>query len=72
MGQQLDEGRNQILSWNKWKWTHNNLKPMGHRKGSPGREVHSNTGLPKEDRRISNKWPNPTSPRTRGSKTKKS
>ena len=30
-------------------------KPMGHSKGSPEREVHSNTGLPKEDRKISKK-----------------
>ena len=30
-------------------------KPMGHSKGSPEREVHSNTGLPIEDRNISNK-----------------
>ena len=28
---------------------------MGHSKGSPEREVHSNTGLPIEDRNISNK-----------------
>ena len=44
---------------------------MGHSKGSPEREVHSNTGLPKKDRNISNKQPNPTSSRTRGTtKTK--
>ena len=36
---------------------------MGHRKGSPEREVHSNTGLPKKDRNISNKQPNPPSPK---------
>ena len=33
---------------------------MGHSKGSPEREVHSNTGLPSKDRNISNKQPNPT------------
>ena len=27
---------------------------MGHREGSPEREVHSNSDLPKEDRKISN------------------
>ena len=32
---------------------------MGHSKGSPEREVHSNTGLPSKDRNISNKHPNP-------------
>ena len=44
---------------------------MGHSKGSMEREVHSNTGLPKEDRKISNKQPNPTSTRTRGTTTNK-
>ena len=39
---------------------------MGHRKGSPEREVHSITGLPKKDRNISNKQSNPTSMRTGG------
>ena len=29
--------------------------PMGHSKGSPEKEVHSNTGLPLKDRNISNK-----------------
>ena len=33
---------------------------MGHNKDSPEREVHSDTGLPKKDRHISNKQPNPT------------
>ena len=44
---------------------------MGHSKGSPEREVHSSTGLPKEERKISNKQPNPTSKRTRGTTTNK-
>ena len=39
---------------------------MGHGKGSPEREVHSNTGLPKKYRNHSNKQPNPTTTRTRG------
>ena len=39
-------------------------------KGSPKREVHSNTGLPKVDRSISNKQPNLTSTRTGGTTTK--
>ena len=30
---------------------------MGHRKGSPEREVHSNTGLPKKNRNILNEQP---------------
>ena len=45
---------------------------MGHSKGSPEREVHSNTGLPKKDRKISNiKQPYPTSKTTRGTTTNK-
>ena len=49
---------------------------MGHIKGSPEREVHSNTGLPKvsylfkKDRNISNKQPNATAKRTQGTTTK--
>ena len=45
-------------------------KLMGHSKGSREREVHSNTGLPKKDRNISNKQPNPTITRTGGTTTK--
>ena len=33
---------------------------MEHSEGSPEREVHSNTGLLKKDRNISNKQPGPT------------
>ena len=43
---------------------------MGHSEGSPEREVHSNTGLPKKDRNISNKQPNPMPTRTGGTTTK--
>ena len=46
-----------------------NPKPMGHRKGSCGREVHSDTGLPKKNRNISNKQPTPTLTRTLGTTT---
>ena len=42
---------------------------MGHREDSPERELHSDTGLPKKDRNISNKQPNPTSTRTGGTTT---
>ena len=37
---------------------------MGLSKGSAEREDHSNTGLPKKNRNISNKQPNPTPTRT--------
>ena len=45
-------------------------KPMGHSKGSPERELHSDTGLPKKNRNILNEQPNPTSTRTQGTTTK--
>ena len=47
---------------------HNNPKLMGHSEGSSQREV--DTGLPKKDRNISNKQPNPTPIRTQGTTTK--
>ena len=43
---------------------------MVHSKVSPEREVHSNTGLPKKNRNISNKQFNPIPTRTQGIKTK--
>ena len=44
---------------------------MGHSKGSPEREVPSNIGVPKKDRKIPNKQPNPTSTKTGGTTTNK-
>jgi len=49
----------------KWKWKHNNTKPMGFRKSSAKREAHSNTNLPKETRETSNKQPQYTPKATR-------
>ena len=43
---------------------------MGHSKGSPEREIHSDTGLPKQNRKISNQQPNLTSKITRGTTNK--
>ena len=43
---------------------------MGHSEGSPEREVHSDTGLPKKNRNISKKQPNLTPTRIRGTTTK--
>ena len=48
MDEEWDQKRNQKVSGNKQKWTHNNPKLMGHSEGSPEREVHSDTGLPKK------------------------
>ena len=39
MGQERDSGRNQKVSGNKWKWTHNSPKLMEQNKGSPDREL---------------------------------
>lgn len=51
MGQQWNQGRNQKLPWDKWKWTHNS-KSVGHSKSSPNkREIHSNMGLLQEARK---------------------
>ena len=46
-------------------------KNMGHSESTPKREVHSNTGLPKKDRNISNKQPKPIYTRTGGTTTSK-
>ena len=43
---------------------------MGHSKGSPEMEVHSDTGLPKKNTNSSDKQPNHTPTRTRGTTTK--
>ena len=71
MGQEWDQGRNQEVSGNKWKTTHNNQKLMGHSKGSPETQVYTDTSLPKKDRNILNKHPNPIPIRTGGTTTKK-
>ena len=63
MGQQWGQGRNQKVLGNKWKW-HNDQKPIGHSESSPEREVYSIIDLPKEERKILKKQPNPTSKRT--------
>ena len=70
-GWRMRLGKKSKSFWKHMKWTHNNRKPMGHSKGSPEKEVHSNTGLPKKDRNISNKQPNTTSIRTGGTTTNK-
>ena len=47
--------RNQNMHRNKGRWKHNNPKPMGHFKCSPKGKVHSNTGIPQETSKKSNK-----------------
>ena len=46
---------NQKIPRNKIKWKHDSRKLMGCSKGSSEREVYSNTILPQEKRKISNK-----------------
>ena len=50
---------------NELKWKYNTTKPMGHCKSSAKGKVHSNTGLPQETRKKSNKQPNSTTKATR-------
>ena len=45
---------NKNFNGNKWKWKHNCLKPLKYSKGSPNREVHSNTSLSQKIRNLSN------------------
>ena len=59
---------NQKISRNKWQWKHDNSKPMGCNKSSLKREVYSNTILPRETRKTSNRQPNCT-PKTTGKRT---
>ena len=49
----------------KWKQKHNDLKPLGCSKNSSKREVYSDTSLPQETRKISNKQPNLKAKQTR-------
>ena len=58
MGQQWDQGRNKEIPWNKWKWEHNNPKPVGHRKSKPKRDIHSIIDLSEKTRKSSNKQSN--------------
>ena len=69
-GSRMRLGQKSKSFWKQIK-THNNAKLMAHSKGRPEREIHSNIGLPKKDRNISNKQSNPKSTRTRGTTTNK-
>ena len=57
----MDHWRNQRGNFkilrDKLKWKHNDPKPMGCGKNSSKREVYTNTRLPQETRKISNKQP---------------
>ena len=53
------------------KMQHNDPKVLGHSKSSSKREVYSNTILPQETRKISNKQPNLIPKATRDRRTTK-
>ena len=55
----------------KWKWNHKDPKPMGYSKSISKKKVYSNTILPQEIRKISNKQPNLTPKATRERRTNK-
>ena len=55
MGQPVNKRRNLKIYGDKWKWKHNSPKPLRYSKRSHTREVYSNTGLPQEARKMSNK-----------------
>ena len=57
--------RNQNMHRNKWKWKHDNLKPVGFSKSSAKGKVQSSTSLPPETREKLNEWPNLVTKATR-------
>ena len=52
-------------SRNKWQWKHDNSKPIGCSESSSKRDVYSNTILPQETRKTSNRKPNFSNKTTR-------
>ena len=62
---------NQKIPRNKWQWKHDDPKPMRCSKSCSKMEVYSNTILPQETRKISNKQPNLTPKAIRERRTKK-
>ena len=60
--------KNQKVSGNKWKWTQNSPKPMGH--SEDRRKFIAIQASLKKDRNIPNKQPKPTPTGIWGTKTK--
>ena len=56
---------------NEWQWKHDNPKPIGFSKSSAKEKIHSNTILPQERRKTSNRQPNFTPKTTGKRRTKK-
>ena len=61
--QQITEEIKICKKWMKMKTQQ--PKPVGHCKSSAKGKVHSNTGIPQETRKKSNKWPNSAPKATR-------
>ena len=55
--QGINQKGNQTISRNKWQWKHDNSKSMKCSKSSSRREAYSNTILPQETRKTSNRQP---------------
>ena len=72
--QPMDHWRNQTgnqkIPWDKWTWKQEYPKAMAWSESSSNREIYSNTILPQETRKISNKQPNLTPKATREKKNK--
>ena len=62
-------GKKSKSFWKQAKMNSQQPETYGTHKGSPEREVHSNTVLRKKNKNISNKQPNDTPTRTRGTTT---
>ena len=63
-------GKKSKTFWKQIKMNSQHTKLMGHSSGSSERKVCSHTDIPKKYRNISNKQPNTTPTRTRGTTTK--
>ena len=70
MGHWRNQRGNKKYLETKWKWKHKDPKPMGCSKSSSKREIYSNTILPQETRKASNRQPNFT-PKTSGKRRTK-
>ena len=57
MGSQNIKEEIKRVSRDKWKWKHDNLKPIGYSKSSSNGEIFSNTFLLQEIRKIANEQP---------------
>ena len=73
--QPMNHWRNQRgnlkIPGDKWKWNHSDPKSLGYSESSSKRDVYSNTSLPQETRKMSNKEPNLTSKGARKRRTNK-